>query len=236
MYFQTFVMMWKRRQIGSKTLTFGMIEEKQILRIEDMCKNEVYLGCVELVLGLSYSSGSNFKHFYEDVISAVWIKAIDVKLAVERLYDEPSALEFDDEHGSINGLTIQMCYRWCLLHRLTEVGLQHFLDTIKKYSDSDTTSSDEEKSKSVEQTGEDSETTEEESKIEDYAKMQELLKQFHNLEMDARVLSTKFDILFSTEYSSQMANKYSIGQKILLTITSPLDLSVSINKSLFFLA
>ncbi|KAF5282888.1 hypothetical protein FQA39_LY17449 [Lamprigera yunnana] len=45
-------MMWKPRQIGSKTLTFEMIEEKKILRIaekkilriEDVCGNEVYLG------------------------------------------------------------------------------------------------------------------------------------------------------------------------------------------------
>ncbi|KAF5305693.1 hypothetical protein FQA39_LY09182 [Lamprigera yunnana] len=43
-YFQTFDTMWKPRQIGSKTLTFEMIEEKKILRIEDMCGNEVYLG------------------------------------------------------------------------------------------------------------------------------------------------------------------------------------------------
>ncbi|KAF5294996.1 hypothetical protein FQA39_LY13306 [Lamprigera yunnana] len=37
-------MMWKPRQIGSKTLTFEMLKEKKILRIEDMCGNEVYLG------------------------------------------------------------------------------------------------------------------------------------------------------------------------------------------------
>ncbi|KAF5303388.1 hypothetical protein FQA39_LY09979 [Lamprigera yunnana] len=43
-YFQTCDMMWKPRKIVSKTLTFDMIEEKKILRIEDMCGNEVYLG------------------------------------------------------------------------------------------------------------------------------------------------------------------------------------------------
>ncbi|KAF5289824.1 hypothetical protein FQA39_LY14979 [Lamprigera yunnana] len=43
-YFQTFNTMWKPRQIGSKTLTFEMIEEKKILKIEDMSGNEVYLG------------------------------------------------------------------------------------------------------------------------------------------------------------------------------------------------
>ncbi|KAF5285675.1 hypothetical protein FQA39_LY16539 [Lamprigera yunnana] len=43
-YYLNFDMMWKSRQIGSKTLTFEMIEEKKILRIEDMCGNKVYLG------------------------------------------------------------------------------------------------------------------------------------------------------------------------------------------------
>ncbi|KAF5274917.1 hypothetical protein FQA39_LY18695 [Lamprigera yunnana] len=40
----TFDTMWKPRQIGLKTLTFEMIEEKKILKIEDMSGNEVYLG------------------------------------------------------------------------------------------------------------------------------------------------------------------------------------------------
>ncbi|KAF5281551.1 hypothetical protein FQA39_LY05086 [Lamprigera yunnana] len=80
-YFQTCDMIWKPRQIGSKTLTFEMIEEKKILRIEDMCGNEVYLSwesvsevwSLETVLScrLSYSSASNFKHFYDDVVRAV---------------------------------------------------------------------------------------------------------------------------------------------------------------------
>ncbi|KAF5274532.1 hypothetical protein FQA39_LY07144 [Lamprigera yunnana] len=40
-YFQTIDTTWKPTQIGSKTLTFETIEEKKILRIEDMCGNEV---------------------------------------------------------------------------------------------------------------------------------------------------------------------------------------------------
>ncbi|KAF5274887.1 hypothetical protein FQA39_LY07069 [Lamprigera yunnana] len=74
-------MMWKPRKIGSKTLTFEMIDENKILRIEDVCGNKVYLGweslsevwSLQTVLSyrLSYSSGSNFKHFYDDVIRAV---------------------------------------------------------------------------------------------------------------------------------------------------------------------
>ncbi|KAF5283052.1 hypothetical protein FQA39_LY17437 [Lamprigera yunnana] len=195
-YFQTFDTMWKPRQIGSKTLTFEMIEEKKILKIEDMSGNEVYLGwesvsevwSLESVLRyrLSYSSGSNFKYFYEDVIRAVaemsgdvkiniyniinrlseksddvccmlevllfmpekalfdvqlerriqeqgqkrvkkhllkkmwmlyaqehWTKCYDLKSAVERLYEELGALEFDADHEAIYGMeryyTVQQC-------------------------------------------------------------------------------------------------------------------------------
>ncbi|KAF5296712.1 hypothetical protein FQA39_LY12412 [Lamprigera yunnana] len=179
-YFQTFDTMWKPRQIGSKTLTFEMIEEKKILKIEDMSGNEVYLGwesvsevwSLESVLRyrLSYSSGSNFKYFYEDVIravaemsgdvkiniyniinrlseksddvccmlevllfmpekalfdvqlerriqeqdvDAVCPKAFDLKSAVERLYEELGALEFDADHEAIYGMeryyTVQQC-------------------------------------------------------------------------------------------------------------------------------
>ncbi|KAF5284098.1 hypothetical protein FQA39_LY17109 [Lamprigera yunnana] len=193
---ETFDTMWKPRQIGSKTLTFEMIEEKKILKIEDMSGNEVYLGwesvlevwSLESVLRyrLSYSSGSNFKYFYEDVIRAVaemsgdvkiniyniinrlseksddvccmlevllfmpekalfdvqlkrriqeqgqkrvkkhllkkmwmlyaqehWTKSYDLKSAVERLYEELGALEFDADHEAIYGMeryyTVQQC-------------------------------------------------------------------------------------------------------------------------------
>ncbi|KAF5298086.1 hypothetical protein FQA39_LY11854 [Lamprigera yunnana] len=225
-YFQTFDTMWKPRQIGSKTLTFEMIEEKKILKIEDMSGNEVYLGwesvlevwSLESVLRyrLSYSSGSNFKYFYEDVIRAVaemsgdvkiniyniinrlseksddaqehWTKSYDLKSAVERLYEELGALEFDADREAIYGMeryyTVQQCEELrdkykigrkvcrkflqgktcsqCLVKRISEIGLRHFLDTVNKYikdcSDS-SSSSDEEVFKAVEQNGE--ETTEE---------------------------------------------------------------------------
>ncbi|KAF5296803.1 hypothetical protein FQA39_LY12321 [Lamprigera yunnana] len=78
------------RQIGSKTLTFEMIEEKKILRIDDMCGNEVYLGwesvsevwSLQTVLSyrLSYSFGINFKHFYDNLIRAVAEMSGDVKI------------------------------------------------------------------------------------------------------------------------------------------------------------
>ncbi|KAF5298556.1 hypothetical protein FQA39_LY11757 [Lamprigera yunnana] len=77
---ETCDMMWKPK-IGSKILMFEMIEEKKIISIEDMCGNEVYLGwesvsevwSLETVLSyrLSYTSASNFKHFYDYVIRAV---------------------------------------------------------------------------------------------------------------------------------------------------------------------
>ncbi|KAF5285238.1 hypothetical protein FQA39_LY16699 [Lamprigera yunnana] len=264
--------MWKPRQIGSKTLTFEMIEEKKILKIEDMSGNEVYLSwesvsevwSLESVLRyrLSYSSGSNFKYFYEDVIRAVaemsgdvkiniynilnrlseksddvccmlevllfmpkkalfdvqlerriqeqgqkrvkkhllkkmwmlyaqehWTKSYDLKSAVERLYEELGALEFDGDHEAIYGMeryyTVQQCEelrdkykigrkvcrkflqgKTCsqfLVKRISEIGLRHFLDTVNKYikdcSDS-SSSSDEEVFKAVAQNGE--ETTEKE--------------------------------------------------------------------------
>ncbi|KAF5277664.1 hypothetical protein FQA39_LY18452 [Lamprigera yunnana] len=263
-YFQTFDTMWKPRQIGSKTLTFEMIEEKKILKIENMSGNEVYLGwesvsevwSLESVLRyrLSYSSGSNFKYFYEDVIRAVaemsgdvkiniyniinrlseksddvccmlevllfmpdylmynlkdvfknkkysllkkmwmlyaqehWTKSYDLKSAVERLYEELGALEFDADHEAIYGMeryyTVQQCEELrdkykigrkvcrkflqgktcfqCLVKRISEIGLRHFLDTVNKYIKdcSDSSSSDEEVFKAVEQNGE--ETTEKE--------------------------------------------------------------------------
>ncbi|KAF5289985.1 hypothetical protein FQA39_LY14920 [Lamprigera yunnana] len=208
-YFQTFDTMWKPRQIGSKTLMFEMIEEKKILKIEDMSGNEVYLGwesvsevwSLESVLRyrLSYSSGSNFKYSYEDVIRAAaemsgdvkininniinrlseksddkysllkkmwmlyaqehWTKSYDLKSAVERLYEELGALEFDADDEAIYGMeryyTVQQCEELrdkykigrkvcrkflqgktcsqCLVKRISEIGLRHFLDTINKY-------------------------------------------------------------------------------------------------------
>ncbi|KAF5281816.1 hypothetical protein FQA39_LY05030 [Lamprigera yunnana] len=278
-YIQTLDTMWKPRQIGSKTLTFEMIEEKKILRIEDMCGNEVYLGwesvsevwSLESVLRyrLSYSSGSNFKYFYEDVIRAVaemlgdvkiniyniinrlseksddvccmlevllfmpekplfdvqlerrilkhgqkrvkkhllkkkmwmlyaeqhWTKTIDLKSAVERLYEKLGALGFDADHKEIYGMeryyTVQQCEELrdkykigrkvckkflkgktcfqCLVKRISEIGLRHFLDAIYKYINiyiyiylDTSSSSNEEECKAVEQNGEDSKTTEEE--------------------------------------------------------------------------
>ncbi|KAF5296694.1 hypothetical protein FQA39_LY12394 [Lamprigera yunnana] len=83
-YFQTFDTMWKPRQIGSKTLTFEMIEEKKILKIEDMSGNEVYLGCESLL------EVCNFKHFYEDVIRAVVEMLGDVKINIYNIINRLS--------------------------------------------------------------------------------------------------------------------------------------------------
>ncbi|KAF5278224.1 hypothetical protein FQA39_LY18381 [Lamprigera yunnana] len=260
-YFQTFDTMWKPRQIGSKTLTFEMIEEKKILKIEDMSGNEVYLGwesvsevwSLESVLRyrLSYSSGSNFKYFYEDVIRAVaemsgdvkiniyniinrlseksddvccmlevllfmpekalfdvqlerriqeqgqkrvkkhllkkmwmlyaqehWTKCYDLKSAVERLYEELGALEFDADHEAIYGMeryyTVQQCEELRDKYKIGRKVCRKFLQgrtcsqyTVNKYikdcSDS-SSSSDEEVFKAVEQNGEETTEEEEESK------------------------------------------------------------------------
>ncbi|KAF5302140.1 hypothetical protein FQA39_LY10475 [Lamprigera yunnana] len=99
-YFPTCNMMWKPRQIGSKTLMFEIIEEKKILRIDDMCENEVYLGwepvsevwSLETVLSyrLSYSSASNFKHFYDDVITSIAEMLGDANTNVYNVFDRLS--------------------------------------------------------------------------------------------------------------------------------------------------
>ncbi|KAF5283625.1 hypothetical protein FQA39_LY17274 [Lamprigera yunnana] len=216
---QTCDMMWKLRQIGSKTLTFEMIEEKKILRIEDMCGNEVYLGwesvsevwSLETVLNyrLSYSSGSNFKHFCDDVIRAVveisgdvkiniynivnrlsektddlcymlevllfipeealfdvqlerriqeqeqhWTKAIDLKSAVERLYEKFGALEFDADHEAI--------YSMEKYYTVNNVKSSEINIRLEGNDSGASSSSDDKECKAVEQNGEDSKTTEEE--------------------------------------------------------------------------
>ncbi|KAF5273864.1 hypothetical protein FQA39_LY00979 [Lamprigera yunnana] len=176
--------MWKPRQIGSKTLTFEMIEEKKILKIEDMSENEVYLGWESVS-----EKYSLLKKMWMLYAQEHWTKSYDLKSAVERLYEELGALEFDADHEAIYGMeryyTVQQCEKLrdkykigrkvcrkflqgktcsqCLVKRISEIGLRHFLDTVNKYikycSDS-SSSSDEELFKAVEQNGE--ETTEEE--------------------------------------------------------------------------
>ncbi|KAF5286267.1 hypothetical protein FQA39_LY16331 [Lamprigera yunnana] len=142
-YLQTCDIMWKPRQIGSKTLTFEMIKEKKILRIEDMCGNEVYL-------------------------------------------------EFDTDHEAIYGMERwKVCRQFlkgktcsqCLVKRMSDIGLRHFLDTINKYikdcSDSDTSSSsssNEKECKAVEKNGEGPETTKEEEEESKKSKVERITK------------------------------------------------------------
>ncbi|KAF5285262.1 hypothetical protein FQA39_LY16723 [Lamprigera yunnana] len=103
-----------------------------------------------------------------------WTKAIDLKSAVERLYEKLAALEFDADHEAIYGMeryyTVQQCkelrYKYkigrkvcrkflkgktcsrCFVKRISKIGLRQFLDTINKYikdcSDLDTSSSSDE--------------------------------------------------------------------------------------------
>ncbi|KAF5298120.1 hypothetical protein FQA39_LY02544 [Lamprigera yunnana] len=132
--FMTFDTMWKPRQIGSKTLTFKMVEEKKILRIEDMCGNEF------------------IKKMWMLYAEQHWTNAIDLKSAVERLYEKLGVLEFDADHEAIYGMeryyTVQqyeklrdkykigrkVCRKLlkgktcsqCLVKRMSEIGLRHF--------------------------------------------------------------------------------------------------------------
>ncbi|KAF5285945.1 hypothetical protein FQA39_LY16496 [Lamprigera yunnana] len=175
MIFTTCAMMWKPRQIGSKTLTFEMIEEKKILRIKDVSGNEVYLGwesvsevwSLESVLSyrLSYSSDSNFKHFYDDVIRAVAEMSGDVKINIYNIVNRLS--EKSDDVCCMLEILLFMPEK-----ALFDVQLERRIqeqDTINKFikycSDSDTSSyspDEEECKEAVEQNGEDSKTTEEE--------------------------------------------------------------------------
>ncbi|KAF5284536.1 hypothetical protein FQA39_LY17009 [Lamprigera yunnana] len=165
-YFQTFDTMWKPRQIGSKTLTFEMIEEKKILKIEDMSGNEVYFGwesmsevwSLESVLRYRLSYSSEFDADHEAIYG------------MERYYTVQQGEELRDKYKGgrkvcrkfLQGKTCSQC----LVKRISEIGLRHLLDTINKYikdcSDSSSSSSDEEVFKAVEQNGKGSKTTEEE--------------------------------------------------------------------------
>ncbi|KAF5285249.1 hypothetical protein FQA39_LY16710 [Lamprigera yunnana] len=192
--------MWKPRQIGSKILTFKMIKEKKILKIEDMSGNEVYLGWESVSEVWSLESVHRYRLSYSSEIQFIkkmwilyaqehWTKAFDLKSVVERLDEELGALEFDADHEAIYGMeryyTVQQCEKLrdkykigkkvcrkfqqrktcsqCLVKRISEIGLRHFLDAINKYiKDCSVLSSlsDEEVFTAVEQNGE--ETTEEE--------------------------------------------------------------------------
>ncbi|KAF5292739.1 hypothetical protein FQA39_LY13898 [Lamprigera yunnana] len=181
---QTFDTMWKPRQIGSKTLTFEMIEEKKILKIEDMSGNEVYLGwesvsevwSLESVLRyrLSYSSMRTLlKKMWMLYAQEHWTKSYDLKSAVERLYEELGALELMlimkqfmgwkdiTRSNSVKSFEINIRLEG------SEIGLRHFLDTVNKYikdCSNSSSSSDEEVFKAVEQNGEETTEEEEESK------------------------------------------------------------------------
>ncbi|KAF5278059.1 hypothetical protein FQA39_LY18400 [Lamprigera yunnana] len=88
-----------------------------------------------------------------------WTKCYDLKSAVERLYEELGALEFDADHEAIYGMeryyTVQQCEE---LRDKYKIGRK-----IKDCSDS-SSSSDEEVFKAVEQNGKETTEEEEESK------------------------------------------------------------------------
>ncbi|KAF5303421.1 hypothetical protein FQA39_LY09965 [Lamprigera yunnana] len=82
-----------------------------------------------------------------------WTKAIDLKLAVKRLYEKLGALEFDADHEAIYGMERYYTVKQC----------KELLDKYKiGRKDTSSSPSDEEECKAVEQDGEDSKTTKEE--------------------------------------------------------------------------
>ncbi|KAF5282126.1 hypothetical protein FQA39_LY17682 [Lamprigera yunnana] len=151
-----------------------------------MCGNKVYLGSESV--SEKYSLLKKMWMLYAE---QHWIKTIDLKSTVELLYEKLGALEFHADYEAIYGMEryymVQQCEELrdkykigkkvcrhflkgktcsqCLVKRMSEIGLQHFLDTINKYikdcSDSDT-SSNKEECKAVEQNCKGSETTKEE--------------------------------------------------------------------------
>ncbi|KAF5287829.1 hypothetical protein FQA39_LY15690 [Lamprigera yunnana] len=109
-------MMWKPRQIGSKTLTFEMIEEKKILRIKDVCGNEVYLGwesvskiwSLQTVLSyrLSYSSDTISKYIkdYSDSDTSSYSSdEEECKEAVEQNVKDSKTTEKEESKKSEGG-------------------------------------------------------------------------------------------------------------------------------------
>ncbi|KAF5289936.1 hypothetical protein FQA39_LY14945 [Lamprigera yunnana] len=155
-----------------------------------------------------------------------WTKAIDLKSAVERLYEKLDALEFDADHEAIYGMakyyTVEQCEKHrdkckigrkvcrqflkgktcseCFVKRISDSGLQHFLDTISKYikdcSDSDTSSyspDEEECKEAVEQNGENSKTTEE----EESKKSEALEKKYANINFQQSFENSNIIISFT---------------------------------------
>ncbi|KAF5275264.1 hypothetical protein FQA39_LY06924 [Lamprigera yunnana] len=316
---KTFDTMWNPRQIGSKTLTFEMIEEKKILKIEDMPGNEVYLGgesvsevwSLESVLKyrLSYSSGSNFKYFYEDVIRAVaemsgdvkiniyniinrlsekydnvccilevllfmpekalfdvqlkrriqeqeiqfikkmwmlyaedhWTKAIDLKSAVERLYEKLGALEFDADHEAIYGMeryyTVQQCEELqdkykirrkvcrkflkgktcsqCLVKRINEIRLRHFLDTINEYIKDLVIRihhhHQHHHPRYLKQWNKMVKIQRQQKKNQKKAKVEALLHLFHNFSKNSLNHSLKLNTIFSSNFCSELSDRFLKG-------------------------
>ncbi|KAF5282271.1 hypothetical protein FQA39_LY17633 [Lamprigera yunnana] len=165
-----------------------------VIQIGDSCADFGSGGCQALLNKNSLLLTVEEWKTFMSLESTALDKANDLKSAVERLYEKLGALEFNAYHEEIYGIeryyTVQQCkeprdkYKigrkvcrkfpkgktcsQCLVKRISEIGLRHFLDTIIKYikdcSNSDTSSSsssDKEVFKAVEQNGEDSKTTEE---------------------------------------------------------------------------
>ncbi|KAF5278777.1 hypothetical protein FQA39_LY18353 [Lamprigera yunnana] len=169
-----------------------------------------------------------------------WTKSYDLKSAVERLYEELGALEFDADHDAIYGMeryyAVQQCEELrdkykigrkvcrkflqgktcsqCLVKRISEIGLRHFLDTVNKYikdcSDS-SSSSDEEVFKAVEQMVK---RRLKKKKNQKKAKVEALLNLFNNLLKDSLNHSLKLNTIFSSNFCRELSDRFSKGIEI----------------------
>ncbi|KAF5278642.1 hypothetical protein FQA39_LY00684 [Lamprigera yunnana] len=129
--------MSKPRKIGSKPLMFEMIEEKKILRIEDMCGNEVYLGwesvsevwSLETVRSnrLSYFSASSFKHLYNDVIRAVAEMSRDANANIYNIVNR-----LPEKYDNVRGPLLYVGKKHYLMYNLKYVFKNKKYSLLKK--------------------------------------------------------------------------------------------------------
>ncbi|KAF5281367.1 hypothetical protein FQA39_LY17809 [Lamprigera yunnana] len=112
----------------------------------------------------------------------------------------------------------------CLVKRISDIGLQHFLDTISKYikdcSDSDTSSylfDEEECKEAVEQNGEDSKTTiEEESKKSEGGRNTKPVSYFEKRCRNCLYenLTQTMKPYYTVQQCEKFRDKYKIGRKV----------------------
>ncbi|KAF5294653.1 hypothetical protein FQA39_LY02785 [Lamprigera yunnana] len=161
-----------------------------------------------------------------------WTKAIDLKSAVERLYEKIGALVFDADHEAIYGMekyyAVEQCEKLrdkykigrkvcrqflkgktcsqCLVKRISDIGL-HFLDTISKYIHNQTHPT----RKIVKKQWNKMVKIQRQRKKKNQrkVKVEEIQNLFHSLKTDVEIVSTKFDSIFSKDHCRVLSDKYS---------------------------